>query len=250
MALAREVEEAAGRFGQTAYGRWWRASNLIDLYTLGHWDEALEGMNAILSEVEAGSPHYFASAMYATRALIRLGRADVPHALADAGYALELARLVKDPQVLCPVLGQCAHIFRECGNPERATPLADELLVELRAGTSVGAVIYNLHGLAWTLSALGRGRELIDVLPDSDSPWVQAAAAFAAGDLQRASNVLGAMGAVTEEARDRLWLAEALLQQNRRAEADHELQRALAFYRSVGATRYIREAEALLAVSA
>jgi hypothetical protein len=58
------------------------------------------------------------------------------------------------------------------------------------------------------------------------------------------------MGAVTEEARDRLWLAEALIDQNRRAEADVELQRALVFYRSVGATRYIREAEGLLAASA
>jgi hypothetical protein len=37
---------------------------------------------------------------------------------------------------------------------------------------------------------------------------------------------------------------------NRRAEADAELQRALAFYRSVGATRHIREAEGLLATSA
>jgi hypothetical protein len=58
------------------------------------------------------------------------------------------------------------------------------------------------------------------------------------------------MGAATEEARVRLWLAEALVRQNRRAEADTQLQRALAFYRSVGATRYIREGEALLAASA
>ena len=36
----------------------------------------------------------------------------------------------------------------------------------------------------------------------------------------------------------------------RRAEADVQLQKALAFYRSVGATRYIREGEALLAATA
>jgi hypothetical protein len=41
-----------------------------------------------------------------------------------------------------------------------------------------------------------------------------------------------------------------LIEQDRRAEADVELQRALAFYRSVGATRYIRQAEGLLAESA
>jgi hypothetical protein len=81
-------------------------------------------------------------------------------------------------------------------------------------------------------------------------PWVSAARSFAAGDLRAAADVCSAMGAVTEEARDRLWLAEALIDQNRRAEADVELQRALAFYRSVGATRYIREAEGLRAASA
>ena len=36
----------------------------------------------------------------------------------------------------------------------------------------------------------------------------------------------------------------------RRAEADVQLERALAFYRSVGATAYVREAEALFAASA
>jgi hypothetical protein len=58
------------------------------------------------------------------------------------------------------------------------------------------------------------------------------------------------MGAATEEARDRLWLAATLIAQNARAEADVELQRVLAFYRSVGATRYILEAEGMLAASA
>jgi hypothetical protein len=58
------------------------------------------------------------------------------------------------------------------------------------------------------------------------------------------------MGAATEEAHDRLWLAEVLVQQHRRAEAEVELQRALAFYRSVGATRYLRQAEELLTRSA
>ena len=37
---------------------------------------------------------------------------------------------------------------------------------------------------------------------------LSAAAAFAAGDLRRAADICEGMGAVTEEARDRLWLAE------------------------------------------
>lgn len=97
---------------------------------------------------------------------------------------------------------------------------------------------------------MGRGREFIDALPRRDSKWAQAAAAFAAGNVRDAADICGAMGAVTEEAHDRLWLGVALVEQNRRAEADVQLQRALAFYRTVDATRYIRQGEALLAASA
>jgi hypothetical protein len=146
--------------------------------------------------------------------------------------------------------GRLHHVFRESGDTARASRLADEFLTDLGVLTGAGYVLESVHTLAWTLSALGRGQELIDALPSSDAPSVQAAAAFAAGDLRRAADICAGMGAATEEARDRLWLAEALIEQNRRAEADVELQRALAFYRSVGATRYIREAEGLLAASA
>jgi hypothetical protein len=43
---------------------------------------------------------------------------------------------------------------------------------------------------------------------------------------------------------------EALAHSGRRNEAAAQLEQALAYWRSVGATRYIRESEALLAASA
>jgi hypothetical protein len=43
--------------------------------------------------------------------------------------------------------------------------------------------------------------------------------------------------------------AEALVREGRRSEADDELKRSLAFWRSVGATAYVREGEALLAAA-
>ena len=54
---------------------------------------------------------------------------------------------------------------------------------------------------------------------------------------------------VPDEASARLCAAEALVREGRRAEADTELNLALAFWRSVGATAYVREAEALLAAA-
>jgi ATP/maltotriose-dependent transcriptional regulator MalT len=211
----------------------------------------LANANEFLAEVESGSPHVLAGICYAIRAQIRLGRDNIPGSLADTERALELNRVTREPQIHYQSTAICANVLRESGDLERAATLVNEVLDELRTQGGLAAwVNTSLQVVAWTLSAFGRERELLEVLPDIDVSWVHAARAFAAGDLRAAADVCSAMGAVTEEARDRLCLAEALIDQNRRAEADVELQRALAFYRSVGATRYIREAEGLLAASA
>jgi hypothetical protein len=62
--------------------------------------------------------------------------------------------------------------------------------------------------------------------------------------------VLEEIGYRTGEAYGRLRAAKQLVEEGRRAEADAELNRPLAFYREVGATTYVREGEALLAESA
>jgi class 3 adenylate cyclase/tetratricopeptide (TPR) repeat protein len=245
-----EGAAVAHRFGLVGSKRWVRGERPELHYQLGRWGEALAEADGFLAEVEAGLPHYSAIGVYGIRALMRLGRDDVHGALADTEQALELGRLIKDPQALFPTLARCAHVLRESGELERAATLADEFLAEVNAGKKLSGGVSGVQVLAWTMAALRRGHDLLEVLPHSDVPWVRAAAAFAAGDLRRAADISGEMGAASEEARDRLWLAEALIHQNRRADADVELQRALAFYRSVGATRYIREAEGLLAASA
>ena len=61
--------------------------------------------------------------------------------------------------------------------------------------------------------------------------------------------MLDEIGDAELEALARLRAAEQLIAEGRRAEADEQLQRSLAFWRSVGATRYIREGEALLAAA-
>ena len=65
-----------------------------------------------------------------------------------------------------------------------------------------------------------------------------------------AAEIYGEMGTGPEEAYARLRAAENLVREGRRAEADAELERALAFWRTAGATAYVREGEALLAASA
>ncbi len=245
-----EVEDAVARFGQVAYGRWLRGGLGSVHYQLGDWERALADVDAIIAEVEAGSPHYFAAICYVTRALIRLGRDDAAGALSDVDLAIGLARLAKDPQILAEAFSGSAHVLCECGDQERAGSLLDELLAELRSGTPIGQVVDELHTLAWAAAALGRAEDVTQLLAGVDSPWARTTNCFAMGDLRQAADICAEMGAVATEAPDRLWLAEILIKENRRSEGDIELRRALSFYRSVGATRYVRAGEALLAASA
>jgi hypothetical protein len=73
--------------------------------------------------------------------------------------------------------------------------------------------------------------------------WAEGATAAARGDPLAAADLAARMGAVSHEAFARLAAARQL--------ADPEqLEPALTFFRSVGATRFVREAESLFAASA
>ena len=70
------------------------------------------------------------------------------------------------------------------------------------------------------------------------------------GDFDQAADLYAEIGSLPDEAFARLRAAERLLAAGRRADADAQLQRALAFYRKVGATAHLRKAEALLTATA
>jgi class 3 adenylate cyclase/tetratricopeptide (TPR) repeat protein len=248
--MALGAEKVALRFGLMVDAEWLRGELVVYRFVFGRWQEALDSADEFIAAVEAGSPNYIAPNCYITRARIRHARGDLAGARADVARALELARLTNDPQMLDPTLMQAAHVLSECGDLDAAGVLGDEIVAALRAGRGTDYALVSTHILAWALAMLGRAEELIGSLPKSEVPWVQAARAYASGDLRAAAEICAGMGAVTEEAHDRLGLARELIAQQRRSEADVELQRALSFYRGVGATRYIRDAEALLAESA
>jgi hypothetical protein len=63
------------------------------------------------------------------------------------------------------------------------------------------------------------------------------------------SEIFAGMRARPPEAAARRRAAEAHFAAGRRAEGEAELERALDFWRSVGATTYLREGEALLAAA-
>jgi hypothetical protein len=74
--------------------------------------------------------------------------------------------------------------------------------------------------------------------------------ALARGNYLAAADIYAEMGSLPAEAYARLRATAQLVAAGQRHEADRQLQPALAFWRSVSATRYVREAEALLPATA
>jgi tetratricopeptide (TPR) repeat protein len=239
--IQAEAAGAADRFGHLGRVRWYRGMQVAYEYLLGEWDAALAGSEQFLAEVEAGSPHILATASYGVRSLIRLARGENQRSVADIEQAIVLARQGKDPTVDYAMLAFGAHVFRETGNAGRAGAMADEVLKAIQVGPGLRESVWT-HMLARAFAELGRGNELASELTHLDSPWAKAGAAFVAGDPITAAEICAGMGAIADEAYDRLAAA--------RAGDLSQLERALAFYRSVGAARYVREAEALLAATA
>jgi class 3 adenylate cyclase/tetratricopeptide (TPR) repeat protein len=232
--------EAAERFGNVFRIRWGRAERVIGDYWRGRWDDAVRAADEFLAEAEA-SPHYMEPQCRTMRGLIRLARGDVPGGLEDTARALEQARGITDPQQLYPALGHRAATLLEASAVEEARAAADELLRDWQRQPQRFIIGHWVAPLAATLGALGAGDDFLAVADEArvSTRWLEAAKCVAAGRLLDAADVYGDMGALPEEARARM-----------RSGSDPNVRRALDFYRSVGATRYVEEGESLLAASA
>ena len=250
--LQAKARHAAERFGLAHMLQWLRAERLFEDYWRGRWDLALEGADLFIAGAEADASGYPAVSCHLVRGWIRLARGDLRGALQDADAGLEHARVVKEPQVLYPSLAFRARLLLATGRQQEAGTEANQLLAML-AQQGVLPTAPDWSGdLAVVLQALGRGPKLVELLADAKSPtgWFEAAAAVAAGDFPRAADLYDQTEAQPDAAFARLEAAKHLVAGGHRAEANLQLSRALAFYRQVGATGYLREGQALLAATA
>ena len=135
-------------------------------------------------------------------------------------------------------------------DPKRAGALLTELLDEWNAqGRSRSSELSWTPDAAVVLASVGGEDAYLSAVGEStvDSPWRRALVAFVSGDPAAAAEIYADIGAGPDEAYARLRTTELFLREGRRADADVELQKAMAFWRKAGATAYIREGEALLA---
>ena len=247
--LTREAERVAERLGSSDQLRWARGNTIEYLVAAGEWDECARAAEDYLAGSDSFGPHYQDTSVLGARAIIRLGRDDLEGALADQAAALATGRIAKDPQALYPSLRVSSFVLADIGRVDEALVPFDELFAQrLNAFEHADHAIGDLIRLA---NLLDRHEEARTALASAQpTPWTTAGKALLDDDYGTAIEVFERGHALRSAASTRLWAAEALVTAGRRAEADEHLHKALAFFRSVGATRWTRAGEALLAATA
>ncbi|CAN5291344.1 hypothetical protein BH20ACT13_BH20ACT13_14890 [soil metagenome] len=248
--LYTEALGLAQRFGDGSSARFIRANRIWVAFMRGNWDSALEGAEAFVTECVAGSPHTQEAGVRLVRGSIREARGDSDGALADHLRAVTLARESEDLAQLVVAFALCSATHAERGEDDEARALVEELIPALRRHGPHGAV----NSIAHLANQLGVTEELREVLqqlqPGRDHPWIRAALLALDGDFRAAADVFAGMRNLTLEAEMRLHAGEHLIELRKPAEGEAELEKALSFYRRVGATYYIGRAEALRRESA
>ena len=247
--LQERALTAARRQGVAGFISWQEAELAMILYWQGRWADALTKAEAFIDAAESGSPHYMETVCRYIRAAIRLAVGDTEGALADARRATELARPIKDPQVVHVAIAFEGRAELAAGHVEPANALAEELLEAWRF-QGVNPQLESVDG-AWLLVGLGRAKELEEAIERAvQMLWHDAARRIAVGDAAGAAEVYAEIGSVPDEAYARLRAADDLVRRGRRAEADAQLRLALPVFAQLGASAWQAEAESLLAKSA
>jgi hypothetical protein len=182
------------------------------------------------------------------RAYIGLARGD-GRALADSEKAVEYARRIGDAQALGPTLSGHIRLLAIEGDRLTARTLLEEVIDFFTANPT--APYTWSPPFVWAFAAVGEpGEYLALVEREAPSPWSEAALATCAGDFVAAAEIYARIGDVSDAAQARVLAAEVLLERGDRLGSAQQLAHAIAFYRSVGATRLIQDAERLLAATA
>jgi hypothetical protein len=138
--------------------------------------------------------------------------------------------------------------YFELGLLDQARRLALEVLAGVYEHPDEASIVGEF---AFAARELGVEREVRDAIELArPSRWRDLALAGVQGDVERELELLEEIGFDTDAAECRLALAKSLIESGRRADGEAELQKALEFYRQVGASFFMHRGEALLPRSA
>jgi class 3 adenylate cyclase/tetratricopeptide (TPR) repeat protein len=243
--------DAAQRVGDLGMQIWINAGYLYETYyKLGRWDEALERLAAVLRDVERAGGNYMEPNFHVERAEILAARGRASEAHSELERVMAVLDTNRDIQFQASLLHFSAPVYLLLGDLDRARELIERLLTvdprEARgdfappftAGTAVAIAKCGLADRFLARYANARGHRRLEA---ARLVWTGRAAEAAE---------LYADAAPQEEATARLFAAEQLAAAGHAAEAAVQLERGLAFFRAVGATKVVADASAALAAAA
>jgi class 3 adenylate cyclase len=241
--LQAAATEEAERAGDRPNLRWLEWTNIANASLLGSWDEALRRAE----EQIALGPHYTLDSLLNLKAYMLAARDQLGAARACRDEALRLTEKIADAQSAIPGLLDAAwaslvigeeHLTRRLA--ERAYPLVLEIRHRAPGVDAKNTVLIIRTGGAEKWHAIHQR--------DSKTRRVRAALLLLEGRVVEAADAW-ALVSPHDEAVARIEAARQLAAAGRPREADVQLERGLAFFRAVGATKMVRDAEGLLSAA-
>ena len=234
--LLLESRAAAERLGSDNFVRFAEGNLCWTSYAIGDWNESLRRCDAFIAECEAGSAHASESLAQDARAEILLGRDDLDRALRAWTRTTELDGGGEGGRGAVRAQLLAGRMLQELGR------LDDARAALLTTLDKTDRKIYTPQTISFVLLAepLGLSDRLGEFLSRVGSgPWLEMARLVAAGEHAEAARRVDEAGYLSLAAQVRL-----------RSQEDRELEKAIDFFSSVGATRYLTRAEAQLAAMA
>ncbi len=214
-------------------------------YHSGDWPAAL----AWSTSLAGGANRWVATYAQWTRGRVVLAQGDLAVAQNDAQLMLEYAAANDYDEDLFPALALTALTGQALGDAEAARAACTRFLArwgEIGGLTSMAPTLVELAAVPCHEEELGDAAAL---LPET-SRWKQALVAIAERRHDDAAERYREMGSRPLEAGAHLLGARHAAGQGGHADAARHAEAAMAFYRSVGATHYAGQAEALLRTTA
>jgi len=239
-AAAVEEAERAGARPNLRWLEWFTTSTAL---TFGRWDEVLRRAE----EQIALGPHYMLDGILYFKAYVLAARDQLAAARACRDEALALTEKIPDAQSAIPGLFDAAWASFVIGEEELASRLV------ARVYPLAAAIRHRVPGVDAKNTTLviraGRAQDWLDLHKrHADTRRVRAALLLLEGRVLEAADAW-ALVSPHDEAVARLEAARHLAAAGQSREADLQLERGLAFFRAVGATKIVRDAEGLLSAA-
>jgi class 3 adenylate cyclase/tetratricopeptide (TPR) repeat protein len=245
--VSAEGAARADRDGDVQGAAFLRGNVLGLRFDAGDWEEAFQEANSLIGAPGFNRQEYLARYV---RATILESRGELAAAGVDLELALESARESAEAAAVLPALVGLAGFLRRRGRSDDSAAALDEVVSALDAAESVGDIQEFHVELVVELLEAGRpqaAESIVGRMPEG--PWRDACRSLVEGEDAAAADSLASMGTQRLAADLRLRAARKLAAAGRLGEAEAQLELARAFFRKVGATALLAEADTIVAAA-